>query len=70
MITFRDVSNPPKQITNSRGRLLLRRGGINTGLIIADNFDILTGRLEITVPWVVDGDEYSLICKSSIIIFH
>ena len=30
-------------------------------MILQNNFDILLGSIEVTVPWVVDGDDYSLI---------
>ncbi|KAI8986245.1 hypothetical protein BD414DRAFT_416500 [Trametes punicea] len=56
-----DVSSPPVNITNKVGRIMLRKGGISTPLILEDGFDILLGRIEVTVPWVLQGDDYSLI---------
>ncbi|TBU35383.1 hypothetical protein BD311DRAFT_743895 [Dichomitus squalens] len=56
-----DVSNPPKQITNKQGLILLRKSGETTPVVLENGFDILLGRIEITVPWVVDGDDYSLV---------
>jgi hypothetical protein len=31
-------------------------------VILANNFDILDGTAEITVPWVLDGNDYSVLC--------
>ncbi|KAL1945505.1 hypothetical protein VTO73DRAFT_2356 [Trametes versicolor] len=30
-------------------------------VILADGFDILLGRIEVTVPWVFEGDDYSVV---------
>jgi len=56
-----DISNPPKQITNGIGLIMLRKGGLATPLILADNFNILLGRIEVEVPWVIPGDDYQLV---------
>ena len=32
-----------------------------TAVILQNHFDILLGSIEVTVPWVVDGDDYSII---------
>jgi hypothetical protein len=32
-------------------------------VIMADGFDILLGRIEVTVPWVFDGDDYQIVRK-------
>ncbi|KAK0482756.1 hypothetical protein IW261DRAFT_1362940 [Armillaria novae-zelandiae] len=56
-----DTSNAPVNITNSRGIILLRKENRATPLILAEGFDIRLGRFEITVPWVVQGDDYSLV---------
>jgi len=56
-----DVSNPPKQITNGIGMIMLRKDGLTTPLILADNFNILLGRIEVVVPWVIPGDDYQLV---------
>ncbi|KAI0672647.1 hypothetical protein C8Q78DRAFT_1020639 [Trametes maxima] len=56
-----DVSSPPKQITNKIGRIMLRKGDISTPLILAKGFDILQGRVEVTVPWVEEGTDYSVV---------
>ncbi|KAI0351551.1 hypothetical protein OH77DRAFT_1439225 [Trametes cingulata] len=56
-----DVSDPPVNITNKVGMILLRKGDITTPLILAQGFDILAGRTEVTVPWVLEGDDYSVV---------
>ncbi|KAK0442643.1 hypothetical protein EV421DRAFT_570529 [Armillaria borealis] len=61
LIVYRDTSNAPVNITNSRGIIMLRKDNRATPLILAEGFDILLGRFEITVPWVVQGDDYSLV---------
>jgi len=53
--------DPPVNITNRIGRIMLRAGGLTTPVILADNFDILLGRIEVEVPWVVPGDDYQLV---------
>jgi len=56
-----DISNPPVNITNKIGQILLRKGNLSTPVILADNFDILLGEIEVTVPWVLDGDDYQVV---------
>ena len=56
-----DTSNAPQNITNKEGLILLRKAGETTPVILQNNFDILLGSIEITVPWVVDGTDYSII---------
>jgi len=56
-----DTSNHPVNITNKVGLILLRKADIATPVILANNFDILLGRITVTVPWVVDGDDYQLV---------
>ncbi|KAF8888046.1 hypothetical protein BD779DRAFT_475144 [Infundibulicybe gibba] len=55
-----DTSKAPVNITNKIGRILLRQGGLTTPIILADGFSILLGRTEVTVPWVLDGDDYQV----------
>ncbi|KAK6997232.1 hypothetical protein R3P38DRAFT_2563785 [Favolaschia claudopus] len=55
-----DNSNPPKQITNKIGRIMLRKGSRIISVILADNFSILLGHIEVTVPWVEDGSDYQI----------
>jgi len=57
-----DVSNPPKQITNNIGRVVLAKAGIEDWEHpLADGFNILDGRVNITVPAVVDGSDYAIV---------
>jgi len=39
----------------------LVKGGIALPLILQEGFDILLGRIEVEVPWVVDGSDYQLV---------
>ncbi|KAG6889810.1 hypothetical protein C0992_003925 [Termitomyces sp. T32_za158] len=47
-----DISNPPKQITNKRGMIVLAKGNMLIGLDtpLAKDFDILNGKQEVTIP--------------------
>jgi len=56
-----DTSNPPVNITNKIGQILLRKADLTTPLILADKFNILLGKIEVTVPWVQDGDDYQVV---------
>jgi len=56
-----DTSNRPVRITNSVGRILLRRGDRTTSLVLADNFSILLGRIEVVVPRVPHDSDYQLV---------
>ncbi|KAH9855881.1 hypothetical protein C2E23DRAFT_866494 [Lenzites betulinus] len=56
-----DVSSPPVNITDKTGLITLRKSGIPTPLILADGFDILLGRVEVKVPWVIEGSDYSVV---------
>ncbi|OSC98778.1 hypothetical protein PYCCODRAFT_1396376 [Trametes coccinea BRFM310] len=56
-----DTSDAPVNITNKLGRILLRKGDTITPLILQENFDILLGRIEVTVPWVLPDTDYSLV---------
>ncbi|KAM5536540.1 hypothetical protein V8D89_009817 [Ganoderma adspersum] len=56
-----DISNAPQNITNSKGLIILLKSGITTPVILQNGFDILLGSIEVTVPWVVDGTDYSFI---------
>ncbi|KAH9479168.1 hypothetical protein JR316_0007754 [Psilocybe cubensis] len=55
-----DISDRPVNITNKIGRIMLRRDDLTTPLILAQNFDILQGKIQVTVPLVVEGD-YQLV---------
>ncbi|KAF7356077.1 hypothetical protein MVEN_00937600 [Mycena venus] len=56
-----DTSDPPVNITNKIGRIMLRKGGLTTPVILEENFSILLGRIEVTVPWVEDGSDYQVV---------
>ncbi|KAL4248495.1 hypothetical protein ABKN59_007758 [Abortiporus biennis] len=56
-----DTSKAPVNITNSIGFILLRSGEVSTPVVLADGFNIRTGRVEITVPLVLTRDDYSLV---------
>ncbi|OJT06558.1 hypothetical protein TRAPUB_2635 [Trametes pubescens] len=55
----RDVYSPP--VLYPIGLIYLRKGLIATSLILADGFDIMLGRTEVTVPWGFEGDNYSVV---------
>ncbi|KAF8961499.1 hypothetical protein BDZ97DRAFT_1905501 [Flammula alnicola] len=56
-----DTSGAPVNITNKIGQIMLRKGDLTTPLILAANFDILLGRTTVTVPWVLDGNDYQVV---------
>ncbi|MER8102813.1 GPI anchored serine-threonine rich family protein [Kitasatospora sp. NPDC094016] len=57
-----DVSDPPAQITNRTGSIALRVGGVTLlDRVLASDFDILLGRMEVTVPDVPPGDDYRVV---------
>ncbi|KXN86197.1 hypothetical protein AN958_10385 [Leucoagaricus sp. SymC.cos] len=56
-----DTSNPPKQITNRIGMIMLRKGDLITPLVLAGNFDILQGKASFKVPTVISGNDYSVV---------
>ncbi|KAF9534650.1 hypothetical protein CPB83DRAFT_842681 [Crepidotus variabilis] len=56
-----DTSDAPTQITNPIGHILLRKGSSTTPLILANNFNILDGKAQVTVPNVIEGDDYALV---------
>jgi len=55
------VAEPPIQITHPIGRILLRKGEHTLNVTLADNFDILSGAISVTVPDVVPGDNYRVV---------
>jgi len=56
-----DTSEAPVNITNKIGTILLNKSGETTPVVLANNFSILLGRIEVTVPWVLDGDDYQVV---------
>lgn len=57
----RDASNPPKQITNNNGFIVLRSDGIETSVVVGHGFLLTDGRVEVTVPDVITRDDWSLV---------
>ncbi|KAJ7777781.1 hypothetical protein B0H14DRAFT_2401393 [Mycena olivaceomarginata] len=55
-----DASGAPPNISNG-ALLLLRSNGITSPFILAKDFDLRTGNLTITVPWVLTGTTYQLV---------
>ncbi|KAJ7625711.1 hypothetical protein FB45DRAFT_1005053 [Roridomyces roridus] len=55
-----DASNPPAHITNPLGMIVVVKDKVTTPIILAENFDILLGHIEITVPLVFEGSDYQL----------
>ncbi|KAF7371983.1 hypothetical protein MVEN_00056300 [Mycena venus] len=53
------VAGAPPVISGAM--LMLRKGNITAPFILAKNFDLRAGSLNITVPWVVSGDNYRLV---------
>ncbi|KAF8064250.1 hypothetical protein FPV67DRAFT_1629323 [Lyophyllum atratum] len=56
-----DTSNAPVNITNQIGLIFLRKGNITAPLILAENFEIRLGRVEVTVPLVPEGNDYFVV---------
>ncbi|KAJ7217295.1 hypothetical protein GGX14DRAFT_602861 [Mycena pura] len=56
-----DTSDAPVSITNKIGQIMLRKGDLTTPVILQENFSILLGRIEVQVPWVLDGDDYQVV---------
>lgn len=61
----RETASRPVNITNPNGFILLRTGEIETPVLVAHNFDLRKGRVEITVPDVMTRDDFSLVCESN-----
>ncbi|KAF9528963.1 hypothetical protein CPB83DRAFT_853512 [Crepidotus variabilis] len=56
-----DTADAPTHITNPIGRILLRKGDRTTPLILAGSFNILDGKAQVTVPNVIEGDDYEVV---------
>ncbi|GJE98807.1 hypothetical protein PsYK624_150440 [Phanerochaete sordida] len=54
-----DNSNPPATISN-RAYIRLRADNYETPIVLARDFDLRAGRVEVTVPPVITGD-YSIV---------
>ncbi|KAF7792840.1 hypothetical protein EIP86_003941 [Pleurotus ostreatoroseus] len=55
-----DNSDPPQSISN-RAFILLRSGDYETPVVLAHDFDLRAGRIEVKVPDVITGSNYSLV---------
>ncbi|KAI0306702.1 hypothetical protein B0F90DRAFT_1623024 [Multifurca ochricompacta] len=56
-----DTTNPPEHITNSVGRIVLRKGVLATDIVLKSGFNILDGRVVVQVPKVTPDKDYSLV---------
>ncbi|KAI0356410.1 hypothetical protein OH77DRAFT_1400550 [Trametes cingulata] len=57
-----DTSNAPVNITNKLGRVVLAKGGVlDYEHPLAKDFDILLGRIEVKVPDVKPGHDYTIV---------
>ncbi|KAF8904109.1 hypothetical protein CPB84DRAFT_1745939 [Gymnopilus junonius] len=57
-----DVSDPPKQITNTKAKIILVTNGVlNFDHPLADNLDVLSGITQVTVPNVDAGNDYQIL---------
>ncbi|KAK0438042.1 hypothetical protein EV421DRAFT_983279 [Armillaria borealis] len=54
-----DASNAPVNISN-RAEIWLRRDDF-TFVELAVDFDLRSGKQDVTVPWVVEGDDYIIV---------
>ncbi|KAI0083734.1 hypothetical protein BDY19DRAFT_858495, partial [Irpex rosettiformis] len=55
-----DLSSQPAQITNNNGFILLRSSGAGTPVVLAHDFLLTDGSVEITVPDVLTRDDYGI----------
>ncbi|PBK99774.1 hypothetical protein ARMGADRAFT_985691 [Armillaria gallica] len=55
-----DTSNAPVNISN-RASIWLRKGDYAFGPELAVDFDLRSGKQDVTVPWVVEGDDYIIV---------
>ncbi|EKM51772.1 uncharacterized protein PHACADRAFT_101536 [Phanerochaete carnosa HHB-10118-sp] len=62
MVTW-NASNPPAELTNPTGMIILAKGGMLLDFSdpLAEDFNILNEQQEITVPDVAPGGNYSFI---------
>ncbi|EDR13602.1 uncharacterized protein LACBIDRAFT_292425 [Laccaria bicolor S238N-H82] len=57
-----NVTNPPKQITNNKGEIILSNNGVlDFANPLAEGFNILLGEIKVTVPNVASGHKYQII---------
>ena len=63
----RETASRPVNITNPNGFILLRAGEIETPVLVAHDFDLRKGRVEVTVPDVMTRNDFSLVCELSLL---
>ncbi|KAI0714894.1 hypothetical protein C8Q76DRAFT_784089 [Earliella scabrosa] len=56
-----DTSNPPAQIDNPFGTVMLAKGGRTTPLILVQLVPLERGFAPVRVPWVEKGDDYQIV---------
>jgi hypothetical protein len=56
-----DNSNPPQEITNPDGVIVLRKGNLATNITLASDFKVVNGHVTVQVPKVQPGNDYSLV---------
>lgn len=56
-----DTSSRPDQITNPVGQIQLRKDGVTLPAVLAQDFQLTDGRVEITVPYVEPGSGYQIV---------
>ncbi|KAI0826906.1 hypothetical protein BC628DRAFT_1338730 [Trametes gibbosa] len=57
-----DTTNAPVNITNKLGKVVLAKGGrLDYEHPLIKDFDILKGRIEVQVPDVTPGDDYTIV---------
>ncbi|KAI0055748.1 hypothetical protein BV25DRAFT_1873032 [Artomyces pyxidatus] len=56
-----DNSDPPVNITNPIGQILLRKGDFTLDGPLASGFNLTAGRVEVTVPHVKPGHDYVIV---------
>ncbi|KAH9928456.1 uncharacterized protein BXZ73DRAFT_102299 [Epithele typhae] len=55
-----NTANPPANVSNG-ATILLRLTGTPMPVILAQNFDLHAGRVEVTVPWVQTRNDYEVV---------
>ncbi|KJA15865.1 hypothetical protein HYPSUDRAFT_48030 [Hypholoma sublateritium FD-334 SS-4] len=55
-----DASNPPAQLTNNIGQIMLVKNGYTTPVVLAAGFPILDGSATFVVPNVINGTNYAV----------
>ncbi|KAI0737539.1 hypothetical protein C8Q80DRAFT_1114968 [Daedaleopsis nitida] len=58
-----DLSHKPADVSDPIGTITLRKGGIAQAseFVVAENFPLADGHVEVTVPGVLSGDDYQLV---------